>query len=208
MSILTLADNKEALAQIESEAEMIVTKSQEITVIIDAEGERRATEFLSQIKLRIKEIDAAKAKLVKPIKDHVKQLEAEFKRISEPLERADELVRAAMIAYRNSDAVKTAQAEAEKLQVQAMEAMRAGNTQAFQELAAAHEYMAAEAPKKVETQSGEARFRKTWRWEISDLEQLPAEYWIPDEKKIAAAVKSGMPVPGIKAWQEETPVII
>lgn len=208
MTTIQQADNQAALAQIESEAEAIVKKSQEIVLIHDGEGERRATEFLVQIKLRLKEVDAAKAKLVKPIKDHVKQLEAEFKRISEPLERADELVRSAMTAYRNSEGFRAAQNEVKQLEAQTMDAVRAGDMQAYQELAQAHGQAVAEAPKKVETASGEARFRKVWRHEIADFAQLPAEYWVPDEKKIAAAVKSGVPVPGVRAWQEDVPVIV
>lgn len=192
----------------QAEAEKIIAKSKEIVMIRDAEAEARAVEFLKQVKLRMQDIEAARSNLLGPIKEHVKRIETVFKQVLKPLEQADEAVRSAITSYRSSAAFKEAEAARQQIEQEARDAMAAGNITKLEALASQHEAAAAAAPTKVETQSGEAWFRKTWRWEVSDLEQLPAEYWAPDEKKIAAAVKAGITIAGVKAWQEETPVIV
>lgn len=196
------------IEHIEQEVLPIVDKSKEVARVVDAASEARAAEFCKQIALRLKEIKEKRTEMLKPIKDHVKRLEAQFNSVSGPLEDADALVRQGMTAYRNSQAFKAAEAERKAIEERTKEAAARGDVQTVMGLQQAHEEAAAAAPKKVETQSGEARFRKVWKYEIVDLEQLPAGYWVPDEKKISAAIKAGIAVPGVKAWQEDTPVIV
>ncbi len=76
----------------------------------------------------------------------------------------------------------------------------------MKEKAAEHAAAAAVAPKSVQTQSGKLTYRKVWRYEIEDIEKIPAAYWVIDEKKVAATVKAGIPIAGVKAWQEDMPV--
>jgi len=69
-----------------------------------------------------------------------------------------------------------------------------------------HAAAVAAAPRTVNTQSGQVRFRKVWRFEVEDMLFLPAMYWMPDEKKIKASVEQGIPIPGVRAWVEEIPL--
>lgn len=198
----------ESIERIEQESSAIVLKSKEIAAVQDAESEARAAEFLKQVKLRLDQVKDARMGLTKPLKDHIKKLEGEFNRVAEPLEQADRIVRDGMTAYRNSQTFKEAEARRIELEAQARAAATRGDVQAVIGLQEAHANAATAAPRKIETQSGEARFRKVWKYEITDIEKIPAEYWIPDEKKITATVKAGVTIPGVKAWQEDTPVIM
>lgn len=196
------------LASIENEVAPIIAKSKEIAQVKDADSESRAVEFLKQISLRLKSIKEARVSMLKPLKDHVKTLEGQFNAVSDPLEQADEAVRAGMVAYRNSVLFKEAEAKRKDIEEQARVAARNGDIDELNTLSKAHSEASEVAPRKVETQSGEARFRKTWRFEIVDLEKLPAEYWTPDEAKIKKVISAGMTIPGVNSFQEETPVIV
>lgn len=211
MKSLTFKPTKDEEQQIEAlaaESSALMAKAKEIAVVTDAESEVRAVEFLKQIKLRINVVDGIRTKLVKPLNDHVKMINAEFKLTTGPLEEADALVRRGMTTYRNGEEFKAAEARRKAAEAEMQQATRAGDVEKVGALSSGHAEATAAAPRTVETQSGQGRFRKVWRWEIEDIEALPAGFWIPDQVKIEAAVKAGITVPGIKAYQEEVPVIV
>ncbi len=208
MEDLILAPQEaEAIDKIKGEAEKITAKAEMIAKVIDAPTEARAVEFLSQIKMRHNIIETARTKLVKPLNDHVKMINAEFKLTTKPLEEAEARVKQGMTAYRNSQEFKEAEAKRLEIEEQGRAAVRAGDTETLSRLADEHDDAKMAAPKTVNTQSGQGRFRKAWKFEIQDLEKLPAAFWMPNEKKIEATIKAGISVPGVKAWQEDIPVI-
>lgn len=196
------------ITRIQNESDAIVAKAKEVSLVNDAQSEVRAAEFLKQVKMRIDIAETARTKLVKPLNDHVKMINAEFKKTTGPLSEADLLVRRGMTAYRNSQTFKEAEARRLEIEAQGRAAVREGDVETLAKLADVHAEALAEAPRKVETASGEARFRKVWKYEITDIEALPAGYWMPNEKAIKAAVEEGKQIPGVKSWQEETPIIV
>jgi hypothetical protein len=44
-----------------------------------------------------------------------------------------------------------------------------------------------------------------WRYTITDPAQVPDEFWVIDEAKVAKSVKAGIPIQGVQAWQESVP---
>jgi hypothetical protein len=67
-----------------------------------------------------------------------------------------------------------------------------------------------EAPaKSVATEAGSrVTFRRTVHFEIVDETLVPREYLIPDERKIGAAARAGIgPIPGVRVWTTEEPVV-
>lgn len=204
---LAPSENAEII-RIQNESAMIVEKAKEIAVVSDAESESRAAEFLKQLKLRMDVAETARVRLVKPLNDHVKMINAEFKKTTNPLSEADVLVRQGMTAYRNSQAFKEAEAKRIEIEQQARVAARQGDMETLENLSSEHAAASMNAPRVVTTASGSARFRKVWKVEIVDLEALPAGYWVPDMRKIELTASAGIAIPGVKAWQEETPVIL
>ena len=201
-------DERDELDRVSHEATLLLGEAYSISTVIDAPSEITAAEFLKQIKTRHSIAEDARTKLVKPLNDHVKMINAEFKKTTQPLEQAEALVKKGMIAYRNSPEFLDAERSRLEIEREARQAIREGDSPRLTELADEHAAASAAAPKKVETATGEARFRKTLKWELIDLEVLPAGYWTPDEKKIAAAVKAGMAIPGVKTWTEAVPIIV
>lgn len=195
------------LASLRTDAELLITKAKEIATIASPEQESRAVEFLSQIKLRLKLAEENRTFIVKPFNDQVKAINSRFKETTEPLEQADATVRKGMIAWRNSENVRIAKENADRLAVEAKQALREGDTTKMMEKVQESQEARAGAPAIVRTQTGKSSFRKETRWEIEDLTKIPAEYWSIDEKKIAADSKRGVAIPGVKTWTEEVPVI-
>jgi hypothetical protein len=203
-----VSEGTDIIRRIEGEAERIVAKAALIAVIHNVDEEARAVEMLKQIKLRLDMADDSRQVLVKPLNEHVKMINARFKETLKPLVEADARIRQGMVAYRNSQAFKEAQEKRLAIEQAGREAVAAGDTDALARLTDEHEVALAAAPRKVETQSGEARFRKVWKIDSIDLEALPAGFWMPDERKIKAAVEAGVPVPGVHAHVEMVPIIV
>lgn len=63
----------------------------------------------------------------------------------------------------------------------------------------------APAEKMEKTIAGDtAKFtaRKITKWRIKDIKKIPLPYLMPDDKKITAAVRAGIEVPGIETYQD------
>ena len=194
------------IERIKTETSAIVDKATEIARVDSPEAEARAGEFLAQVKRRGKIMDEARTKLVKPLNDHVKMINAEFAKTLKPLTEAETLVKQGLTAYRNSEEVRKAAERRRELEDEAKQAVREGDTSTLAALTPAYKDTLEVAPKAVVTKTGTMRYRKQTRWEISDMSLLPAEYWQPNEDKIAAEVKAGVEIPGVRIWTEEVPV--
>lgn len=201
-------EQQEQFVSQHEEAKLLLGEAYTISAVVDAPSEMTAVEFLKQIKLHYAKIESARVFLTKPLNEHLHKINVEFKKTTQPLEQAEALVKKGMIAYRNSPEFLDAERNRLEIEREARQAIREGDSPRLTELADEHAAASAAAPKKVETATGEARFRKTLKWELVDLEVLPAGYWTPDEKKIAAAVKAGMAIPGVKTWTEAVPIIV
>jgi len=195
------------ISSLKSDAMALLDKAAEVAVIASPEQEARAAEFRAQVKLRLKKADEARTFLVKPLNDHVKRINAEVKQATGPMEEADAIVANGMIRWRNSEQVRLAKETADQAALAAQVAVRSGDLDTMQKKAIEHAEAIAVAPKTVQTQSGKLSYRKVKRWEIEDVEKIPAAYWMIDEDKIAASIKADFNIPGVKTWTEEIPVI-
>src|SRR3990167_5234678 len=103
------------IEKIRSDVAPILEKAPVVADVKDTESEARAVEFLSQIKLRLQKLEDARKFLVKPLNDHVKEINAKFKESTDPLSEADLAIRKGITVYRNSEAMREAQAEKARL---------------------------------------------------------------------------------------------
>lgn len=69
--------------------------------IIDTTGYGRGGDLIRAMREHFDKTEAARTKLVKPLNDHVKMINAEFKKITEPLSNAMSYVRGRMTAHSN-----------------------------------------------------------------------------------------------------------
>ncbi len=188
--------------------EALIEAAKKLSVVTDTESEARATEFRAQLKQRETASKIAHGRYVKPLKDQAKLIEADIKATAGPIEEADEIVKMGMIAYRNSETVRLEKEKQAQIQHEGKQAVRDGDTETLGRLVGEQKASEAVVPNVVQTASGAARFRKVWKYEIENMELVPAEYWVIDMSRIDKVVKAGIQIPGVKSWQQEEPIRI
>lgn len=68
--------------------------------------------------------------------------------------------------------------------------------------------VAPEVPKVTRTEVATASQRLVWKFEITDIDAVPKNYKIVDERKVREAIKAGIrDIPGIKIFPENTTII-
>lgn len=197
--------NEALISQVEGQVNPIIERAMAVSQVTDVGTEAAAVEFLVQIKKVAKAVDDQRTFLVKPLNDHVKEINAKFKPYLNLLDEAEKKVKDGMTAYRQSAEFKALEEKRLALEQEAHLLVQEGDTKALQEVADAHKEASALAPKSVQAESGKAHFRTIKKFEI--VGEVPREYMMPDEKKIKAAIDNGANIPGINAWVEQVPVI-
>ncbi len=164
-----------------------------------------ATDDLSIIAKVKKALTEKKADYLKPIKVHVDAVNAAFATIMQPIEEADKITRLKVMAYRAEQESKARQAEdINRLRMEAAEK----EMKLKGELTESVNLVEVPIPvHRVSTDLGSASTMKVYRWELTDLSQVPPEYKKLDEAKITAVVKASkgsIIIPGIRVYEDST----
>lgn len=218
-------NNEQEIAKLREDANLLLFKSEEVAAIATPEQEARATEYLAQVKRRYKLVDEKRKEYVKPLKDVIDKINADFKTILDPLQQVEVIVKRGMTDYRDSEEFKEKEKARVMAELQAKQAANAlkndmtpENLQRAQEAGKELAEARTEAPKAVGTQSGTAAFRKEWKFKIVDGSKLPdrvneAVLKLAFEKGLYDQVIRGMiksghrDIPGVEMWEESTPII-
>ena len=159
----------------------------------------QAGETLGAIRSFLKKVESVRVFFTKPLNDHLKDINAEFKQITNPLSTLDKQITQKLKDYRQ-------QIEAKRLEEQARLDAEA---QARQETSLIPEVIAPIVPaqsKSMQTETGKITFMKVRKWKVVNLLNVPQEYFILDETRITKLVKSGIEhIPGIQIFWEEIP---
>jgi len=190
------------------ESKQLIDAATRLPPSLTSPDEEAATiELLAAVKKEIKKVKATKDLFAKPLRDQVAAINAMFApyldRLDEIAVRADNLV----IAWRKTEMMRQAKQEREQIEKDAKQAVRAGDVSSLQSLQQEHQAVSEVAPKKIETNYGNAHFRKYWKYEIVKESLIPDEFWMVDEKKIKAAIETGAIVPGVRSWQDDKPIV-
>ena len=184
--------------------------------IVDEASNAQALNMMAACRKAGKRMDALKKRWLDPLNSQLKLIRSDFDTMAAPAKEADRILTQKTGAYR----MKVAEAaRKEQARLNALAARR-------QEKAAARaEERGEDAPpviplvptvaapaKTVATDEGKVTYRKTPHFEIVDASAVPREYLSVDEKKIGAAVRSGIatpdaPIPGVRIWITEEPVV-
>lgn len=176
-----------------------------------------ANTLLIQIKEARTELVAHRDRLVKPLKDHIKSVEATyFKPGLGDLDNADEILRDKVLSYRAvlaKDAARIreeAEARVMEAEAAAQEALKEGDKKGAQEAL----QLAQEAALEVAETTGPGRTmavgdtkvsaRSVMDFKIVDLALIPDHYKVVDPKLIRAAIRSGITrIPGVEIFETE-----
>ena len=204
--VVALRDNANSLLYV----------AEDVAVIASLEAESQAVEFLANVKRRARIVDDKRKEYVAPLKAVIDKVNADFKTILEPLNAAEVIVKKGMTKFRDAEEFRIkeeARKEAERVAKAAIhvatDEMTPASMEKAHEAVGALQEAKAEAPKTVETRSGQARFRKDWKFEVIDPFIVPSSYKSVDPQIIRLAIKNGVRViEGVRIYEESTPIIM
>lgn len=181
----------------------LILKEFPFVPVTSQETQERASAMLVGVRTALKKIDTERKTWTDPIEQHKKRIIAEFKKITEPLERLEGELTMALTAYRDK-------LERDRLAEQAK--LQKREDKKFERQVENGTAMIPE-PMKV---SLEAQPKSTngityvvrWKARVVDVSKIPNEYMIPHYQMLddlAQASKGKLPPPpGVEFYQETT----
>lgn len=198
------------IAVIRREVGGLVGTARKLVVNNDAQD---ANELLVLVANGKKRLEEQRVFLVKPLNDHVKNINAAFKEWVKPLEEADSIVRRKVLGFQREQAAL--RAEAQRLEQERLEKLEQIRIERLAELPEGLlddlpedepiPMAVPEMPRAIRGKSGSTSTRKTWTFEVTDDSLIPRKYLMADEGVILLAVREGVrDIPGIRIYQQES----
>jgi len=194
--------------------------------IVDQTSRENGAVMLSAIKELKRKAEDKRKSLVDPLNSVVRAINAEFKMITEPLDKYEVTVKNEIARdYREQERIrmekereeqKRLDAERKKLEAQMKKAKDELSKELIQsrineaEIVSEQKIEAVQEKKTVATSAGSTTVRKIWTWKYEnpqavDLSKIPLEYLKVDEGKITTAIRSGVrEISGIVIYQTES----
>lgn len=187
---------------IQQESSDVVTRAENFQIISEATA-GTANNVLHWIAQKKKELEERRKFFVQPFNDHVKTINAEFKKVTEPLEKADGIIRGKVLGWRtkvdmeiqkkNEELRKKAEKERQK---QEEKALAKGEVPP-----PPIPIPVVEVPKSVDGVST----MKIWAYEIEDIAKVPIDFMMLDSGAVMRTIRQGVrEIPGLRIFQKET----
>lgn len=156
----------------------------EILEVFDDQTRDYTVGFLGKIATAKKGLEAQRQLFVKPLNDQVKTINEKFKEFTQPVLDADRIARDKVSAYQVEQQRLAAEAQRQAIE----EARR--KTEETGEMAPV--ILPLEPERVVRTDTGKAYTRMVWDFRIIDPVKVPEQYKVVDERRIRAAISSGL----------------
>lgn len=190
----------------------------ERAVIDSDEALSKGADLAKFAKVQLDKQDDARTALVKPLNDHVKFINAQFKPATSTLEKAIATIKTKMATYIEArEAEDQRRLEAARNAAQDMAVERAAELEANGRKDEAQAVVAAAADLPQATaKSGPARgnfggvasFREDWTFEIEDFAKVPDAYKEIATKAVNAAIKDGVrEIQGLRIFKKKNVAI-
>ncbi len=185
--------NLQAQANAENQkASMMATSAASLHIQSDDEYQQAAA-VLTQIQAQLKFIEQERVKITKPLNDSLRAINALFKGPKQEYEKAKSLFKARM-----ADFIKRKE-EAHQASLQAaQQASDMGDQNTF--------YMQAQAAHDASLPHvGNVHTRDSWKFEVVNIQQVPLDFLMVDERKLRAFVnanKDSVSIPGVRVYKE------
>ena len=181
-------------------------------VITDAATKEGVVKMTGRAKKLDKAIEGLRKAAVEPFNEHVKRVnglckgyQKRFQDITQGLTDKITIYDRAEAATRR-EAERIAQGAARKIEAEARKAAEAAGVPA--EEVPTVSVVLPTAPTVTRTEEGSSHSRAVWKWKIVDVDALPRDWMIPDEKAINGAVRAGLrSIPGIRIYEETQTII-
>ena len=150
-----------------------------------------ANTMLSQLKSMTTKWEDQRKSITRPMDEAKKRILALFRPADEQLEAMTLELKTKVIAYHREAEAKQA-AERRKLVEQAEQQAAAGDTEAAAASALAAVDASTPVLRTAVNDVGSTQLKSVWTFEVTDVSLVPREYLVVDEKRIRAAVSSGV----------------
>lgn len=182
------------LVKIEKENKPVIRKAEALAIKV-RDDETAAYVILKEIGIRVKSIESKRTAITKPLNASLKEVNALFKTLAQPLKTADVIIRDKILEFRTKREEAAAKKQA-ALEAKAEEAEEDGDKDRAIELS--------EKAESVTASVGESVVQKRWTFEAVDIDKIPREYLVPNEAAIRLAIREGVrEIPGLKIYQKE-----
>ncbi|MCK5612611.1 hypothetical protein KAR91_62645 [Candidatus Pacearchaeota archaeon] len=159
-------------------------------VIKTTTGEDNAYEALKVIKERLKFIEGKRTKITKPLNASLREVNALFKELTQPLKDADDIIRGKVLGFREQQRLIAEKEEAKRHKLQAAHKAKGHKVH---------------APAVVEAVVGKSTTQKRWTFEVLDITKVPEMYLVVDSAEVNDAIADGeRKIPGLRIYQKES----
>lgn len=182
-------------------------------VVAGRPAAEQATDLVKWIKTTAKKAEEERKRWVQPLNDTVARINAEFRKITDPLNAAELKIKSKLLAFRQAEE-RAAEVERQRLREQEEQALAAAeNASERGEDDVAEQIVAAVvavpepvAPGPVRGDMGAiGSVVRRWTFRVLDAKLVPAQYLMVNEAAIKAAIKGGERViPGVEIYQDES----
>ncbi len=177
----------------------------ETRVISTLEDMKPANDDLVIIRRLKKAMEERRKSYLQPFQDHIKETNDAFKKLMEPVERADKITGDKMLAFNAEQGrIRREQELINDLRRAADEAEKALHPDVIIEPVTLVEVIP-EMTGKTRTEVGSTGMRDNWKWEVVDFALLPDIYKTVNPAALTPAVKASkgkIAIPGVRQFNE------
>ena len=193
--------------EISTETNRVVAAANAI-IVADETGLQEATDILSWIAKAKKQVETKRRFFVKPLQEQVSSINNLFMDYKAPLDKADKTLRNKILTYRREQEHLRQEEEKRLHKLQEKEQKRLERQAQKKNAPPPPPPVAGPAvesqAKTIRSEMGSVSAREVWDFDIVDVDKIPKEFMIPNEKAIRAAVKAGIrSISGVRIFQRE-----
>ena len=184
------------LQEIENQVSPVIARAREY-VVENVEDVENASTFLKEIRDIEKTIEDKRTTLTKPLNQSLKNINDMFKRASQPLAEARNLVGNKILSWKIKESDRRAKEEERRRKIQEAHEKKG------------HQVSAPAYVAPVENKIGNVQTVKRWTFEVVDFSKVPEKFKMADELGIKEAIRDGIrEIPGVKIYQTESLSIV
>lgn len=177
----------------------------EAHVVQDQETADGANEILVRITTGLKEIEKKRKSFTQPLNQSLKEINATFKEITEPIVSAKNTLSSRLMAWRAAEQRRIRE-EQEKAQREEERRRKIQEAHAAKGHQVKEEITPVEKPMPFAVQDT-TKIRSQWTYDVVEPGAIPREYLEVNSAAITKAVRAGVrDIPGVKIYQKEIPV--
>lgn len=192
----SMIPDKQKIELVKKEVDEFLYEYQEVKITTSDEY-TGAGDLVKQVENKIKKVEEKRKEYTKPLDDLKKTIMADFKQISEPLEKFVNEVRGKMLSWYKEDQIRK-DAEQKAIEEKAMEEAKKNK----------QSEVIVPIVNDIKTQRGDVStttVKKIWKWEITDESLVPREYLCVNGPAITQAIRDGVKtIEGLRIYQEES----